>query len=314
MDETYCTYVGSFALLKVATHRPLVPAPDFGGMDPQWYSNLTPNCLLYVCPPALPGFVNKVLPTISVPFKLITNNSDYTLPKDFQSETDAILSNPYLVHWFAQNCTLTHPKITRVPIGMDYHTLHIEPPKLKFIRSAMSSALPHKSGWGFRKPAILQEKDLFEIKKQSKPFYEREIKAYGNFHFFMKMGYAITDRPEAYNKIPKHLVFYEPIKAHRIVCWTNMTQHAFVVSPFGNGLDCHRTWEALALGCIPIVRSSGMDPLFDDLPVWIVNDWTEVTLEAMKQKIEEFRTKSFRYEKLTLAYWRNILTQNTNAV
>jgi hypothetical protein len=33
--------------------------------------------------------------------------------------------------------------------------------------------------------------------------------------------------------------------------------YAFVASPYGGGPDCHRTWEALILGCIPIVKSSG---------------------------------------------------------
>ena len=121
--------------------------------------------------------------------------------------------------------------------------------------------------------------------------------------------YGKIDRKDALEKVPKDLVFYEPFKATRDVCWKHMIEFAFVISPHGNGLDCHRTWEALCLGCIPIVKTSGLDPLFNDLPVWIVQDWTDVTLENMKQKIEEFRSKTFKYEKLTLAYWKNIITQ-----
>ena len=40
---------------------------------------------------------------------------------------------------------------------------------------------------------------------------------------------------------------------------TTLQQHAhfaFVASPSGNGLDCHRTWEALLLRSIPIVKVS----------------------------------------------------------
>ena len=44
----------------------------------------------------------------------------------------------------------------------------------------------------------------------------------------------------------------------------------------GNGLDCHRTWELLYLGCIVITRTSPLDPLFEGLPVVIVRDWEEV--------------------------------------
>jgi hypothetical protein len=263
---------------------------------------LYPECILHVCPPALPNFVKRVLPIITVPFKLLTNNSDYTLPKDFIYESEMILQSPLLIHWFAQNCILDHPKLTRVPIGLDYHSLHIPPPKLKF---GIQIQQMHPFGWGPRRPAVLQERELLLIRSTSKSFWERETKGYANFHFAMSMGYGKTDRPDALNNIPKDLVFYEPTKVTRDICWKNMVNYAFIVSPHGNGLDCHRTWEALALGCIPIVKSSGIDPLFDELPVWIVQNWNEVTLENMKQKVDEFKNKTFNYEKLTLAYWKS---------
>ena len=36
--------------------------------------------------------------------------------------------------------------------------------------------------------------------------------------------------------------------------WLQHAHFAFVASPSGNGLDCHRTWEALLLRSIPIVK------------------------------------------------------------
>jgi hypothetical protein len=33
----------------------------------------------------------------------------------------------------------------------------------------------------------------------------------------------------------------------------NLKSHKYVISPPGNGIDCHRNWEALYCGCIPIV-------------------------------------------------------------
>jgi hypothetical protein len=84
-----------------------------------------------------------------------------------------------------------------------------------------------------------------------------------------------------------------------------MASCAFVLSPQGNGIDCHRTWEALCIGCIPIVKSSGINSLFEDMPVWIVNDWTDVTEENMGKVLEDFKTRSFNYDKLTLKYWQS---------
>ena len=36
----------------------------------------------------------------------------------------------------------------------------------------------------------------------------------------------------------------------------DLKRHKFVISPPGNGIDCHRNWEALMMGCVPIVLDS----------------------------------------------------------
>src|SRR5262249_46387 len=58
--------------------------------------------------------------------------------------------------------------------------------------------------------------------------------------------------------------------------WRQRGQYAAVLSPHGGGLDCHRTWEALALGHLVVVPSSSIDPLFAGLRVVAVADWDEV--------------------------------------
>ena len=40
-------------------------------------------------------------------------------------------------------------------------------------------------------------------------------------------------------------------------------------------------------GCIPIVPSSPLNPLYQKLPVWIVNNWNEVTPINMYNKYNE---------------------------
>lgn len=50
----------------------------------------------------------------------------------------------------------------------------------------------------------------------------------------------------------------------------------FVISPPGNGSDCHRTWEAIYLGCVPVVlRGSLAEEFISRLPILAVNDWTK---------------------------------------
>lgn len=301
MDETHCKYVGSFGILKSATHKSSTPISDFGGLDPNWYQNIHCHSILHVCPQALPEFVKLILPHIQVPFKLLTNNSDSTIPDDFLKEAEILLNHPLLEKWFAQNCVGTHEKFVKIPIGLDYHSMRPSGKKLMIWEQPEKC----KFGWGLCKHPTEQERELELLKQISKPFWDRQVNAYANFQFQMWTRYGKIDRVDALNKISKELVFFEPQKTTRDICWNNMIQYAFVLSPQGNGMDCHRTWEALCLGCIPIVKTSGLDSLFDDLPIWIIQDWSEVTITNMKQTIETFKQKIFRYEKLTLQFWKN---------
>ena len=51
----------------------------------------------------------------------------------------------------------------------------------------------------------------------------------------------------------------------------------FVLSPPGNGLDCFRTWEALALGAIPVVQNSSLWQLYEGERILVVSDITKVS-------------------------------------
>ena len=60
-----------------------------------------------------------------------------------------------------------------------------------------------------------------------------------------------------------------------------MSQYRFVLSPPGFGYDCFRTWEALALGCVPIVfRDRNYDMrLFTNQPIWQIDDIQQLELD-----------------------------------
>ena len=301
-SELCCKYVGSRGLLNSCSRKSPTPIPDFDGLNPALYENIQEdNEILHVCPQALKNFVEKVLPNLKRPFILLTNNSDLTIPDDVSYEFTQITNHPLLTHWFAQNCVVDHPKLTRIPIGLDYHTL--APTR----RQMFAWSKPEQHPWGTKIDPTFQEETLIRIQNLSKPFWNREIKAYANFQFLMTTRYGKIDRLDCWNTIPKDLAYYEPTKCIRATCWSNMIDYAFVLSPQGNGLDCHRTWEALCLGCIPIVKTSGLDPLFEGLPVWIVSAWSEVNKENMVAKINEFKEKEFRTEKLTLQYWQKFI-------
>ena len=49
--------------------------------------------------------------------------------------------------------------------------------------------------------------------------------------------------------------------------------------------------------------------MFEDLPVLIVNDWREITRALLDTTIQSFKNKNkeFKYEKLTLKHWVDML-------
>jgi len=247
---------------------------------------------IYVCSSALKNFISKLLPTISTPFILVSGDCDETMPYDVLNEKEfkSFIQSDKVIHWYLQNCVITHPKITGIPIGLDYHTMS-----------------ENDHDWGTHMSPLNQEKMLISLARESKPFYNRNIKIYSNCHFTVKSSKYGYDRKDAIERIDKNLVYYEPSKINRFQSWIKQKEFTFVLSPHGNGLDCHRTWEALALGCIPIVKTSKINHLYEELPVLILSDWSDVSLELLNNTVYSFKNKNFNYEKLNLEYWINII-------
>ncbi len=82
-----------------------------------------------------------------------------------------------------------------------------------------------------------------------------------------------------------------------------LAQFKFTLSPRGYGIDCYRTYEALLVGTIPIVKSSQLDPLFEGLPVLIVQEWEELTEKFLIKKYKQIASKKYSLDKLYLEYW-----------
>ena len=86
----------------------------------------------------------------------------------------------------------------------------------------------------------------------------------------------------------------------------------FVVSPRGNGIDCFRTWESIYLGAVPIVLAGDLaQSLSNDLPIWVVSDWSEVLDQSDDALDRIFKDLSTRVlEKAFFPHWqRKIVAQ-----
>ena len=88
-----------------------------------------------------------------------------------------------------------------------------------------------------------------------------------------------------------------------------MANFKFVASPPGNGGDCHRTWDALYIGCIPIVIKNLVYKDFD-LPILQVNDYSEVTNDLLKNYLNYYNDHKFKWEQATLSYWEKRMKED----
>jgi len=223
---------------------------------------------------------------------LLTGDEDWSIPGDFGRAADLIASDKLLC-WFAQNFDGADPggKIAPLPIGLDFHTIS------------------NRRRWGHPLATPReQEAELEEIQAGMPPSGERMARVHADFHFNKParplLGESRGGVEAALRSNP--LIDFQAEKIPRLDLWREKTRYAFIVSPHGNGLDCHRTWESLALGNIVIVKRSPLDSLYDGLPVAIVDDWSDISAENLcawqHRYATVFSEPAFR-ERLSNRYW-----------
>lgn len=209
-------------------------------------------------------FFSKIHPKISKPYILITHNSDYHVP----GNCAGFLDDKMLIAWFGQNVeNCNHTKMHPIPIGLANKCW--DHGNVKIFETMQSITVPRDI--------------LLYMNFTVGTFYEERAKV---AELFKGNDYCYVSQP-------KELSAY----------LADLAQSKFVLSPRGNGLDCHRTWEALLMGAIPIVRTSSLDPMYKNLPVVIVNGWEEIDADFLQKKYEEFQSQKFDLDKMYIDYW-----------
>lgn len=211
---------------------------------------------------------NNTFSHILHPFVLITHNSDASVPPQ---EFKWVLDDRRILAWFTQNPNMTHEKLFPVPIGMA------------------------NARW--RHGNVTAFKHAFRTYR--KPFNERTTLLYVNFQ--------VETNKEARSRALKWALKLPNVKQKKIVSvetyLRELGNSKFVLSPPGNGLDCHRTWEALLLGAVPIVLRSPLNSLFYNQSVLIVDDWNQLTIDYLRS----LDYKPFPSQLLLAKYWYQLL-------
>lgn len=180
------------------------------------------------------------------PSVIFTHNSDYPINEAYLKYLD----DPRVLVWFAQNVAIKHPKLKPFPIGIaNAGYSHGDISIVNKIRSQNNK----KHNMFYANFNINNNKNEREYCLQQTGITLRND-VDGGWNGFAG-GYKLPTTFEGY--------------------LGDLSRSYFCLSPKGNGIDCHRTWEALYMGCIPIVTKSEIAEAHKDMPIIILDDWLD---------------------------------------
>ena len=212
-------------------------------------------------------FKQKVLPHIDYKFKLITHNADRPAP----SGNIDLLEDSRLIKWYGMNCQINHPKLQPIPIGI-----------------------------ANEKWAHGNKEELLEVINTDIP---KTDLCYSNFDLTTNH----IRRPEILQIIQtKDFINIDTQKYSYKDYLTKLKSYKYVISPPGNSVDCHRIWESIYLGVIPIVEKHLAMEYFYDLPILFVNNYNDLTENLLNDKLLDL--KQNKNEKSLFSYYEKALT------
>ncbi len=216
-------------------------------------------------------FINIGLKKIKNKFILITHNSDHSV----HNEVEELLDSDCLVHWFAQNNTINHQKITSIPIGLENLSYYNNGRPDEFIKyRSIAKNQQNRILCGFSIHTNVVERTMAQ----------QALRAF-------ELSDFLKTSARDYKKL--------------------LASYRFVASPPGNGPDCHRTWEALYLGTIPIVIGKEFYQRFTDFPGIVLDRWEELLEFNERDLHEAYAIHTTRLESaayIWMPYWEKIIS------
>ena len=125
------------------------------------------------------------------------------------------------------------------------------------------------------------------------------------------MNFNINTYPEERQKVWDMFVNQKWVTTTKNVpmsqFYFDLAAHKFAISPRGNGVDCHRTWEALYLRTVPIVKSSLHMNSFSDLPIYYVNSWDELDYNKLMEFYDKVKNELYDLSMMKISSWKEAI-------
>ena len=201
-------------------------------------------------------------------YTLITHCADHAIHKDVFMKKPACITK-----WYAQNVDYKHPDLIPVPIGFENHNG-------RYIGGYTDFNVVNDEAFDFEQKDKLIKKIYCNVRDTH--FNRKNIR-----EVLINSGKAVVDSCNTYTEYVKKI-----------------KEFLFIASPRGNGIDCHRTWEALYFGSIPMVERHFMYDSYN-LPIIQVDNWNNLPIELMNEYIDKYRNKQCfaDIKALSMNYW-----------
>jgi hypothetical protein len=207
---------------------------------------------------------------------LITHNSDYSITEDvFQLRPKCIKK------WFAQNVDYKHSDLVPLPIGLE------------------NDIGPSKGAY-----------TDYDVIGQSVLNSRQRIidKVYCNFNVL-----NCNKRNKVIDSLCRNDIAVLSSRLNYSDYCSALSKYKYIASPRGNGIDCHRTWEALYIGCVPMVESHLMYNAYS-LPIIQVDDWAKINIDFLREAEKSDMSKKTNYKQLDINYWFELIMKEKRAV
>lgn len=274
--ETYLVHSDSWlhtpSLMRyreVPKEKRALVAEEFARKLGSALNDLQRSVVICVERPYLEGFIHGIEQTLAVPFVLlVVNGGDAPLTQPLQ---DQIVKLPGLQACFANNL--------HKPVAGDvFHPMPL---------------------------GVTGEASLNRVRLAARPWFERDrrlLVAPMRMNNRLRKRYFDVLSGEEYSSMVRIVTGHVPHGAFLEL----LAEHQCTLSPPGRGYDCGRTWQALAVGTLPLVVDDdafdqrlhvGAGPEFVPLP----DDLTPEKLAALLARLSD---PSQYLEKMQVRHWR----------
>ncbi|MGA2477760.1 MAG: hypothetical protein ABSG63_03295 [Spirochaetia bacterium] len=210
---------------------------------------------------------------IKKPFRLLTHNGDMNIDAAVEGEMPPMVS-----HWFAQNVRVDYPKVIPIPIGLENRRFHAN--------------------------GIVGD---FQALRQDLPKKDKKNRIMYGF----TAGTNPRERVPCREALKGTALANEEGRTNGRDYLRLLSSYRFVASPPGNGEDCHRTWEAMYLRVVPIVKRSVCMISFQrhGLPLLLIDDWREAASWNEKDLDDRYQAlqQGFDSPCLWMDFWASLV-------